>query len=86
MELEDFCQKYKDRLDLFSISWNEFPEELQMECVKFITEWQCNTSIDDLRNLSGFNQMSVEDLLRYANAELPEEEKPLGSPYQVNLF
>ena len=86
MKIEKFIETYKGRLDLSSIPWDHFPEELQMECLKFISEWQANISIDDLRNLSGFNEMSVEDLLRYAKGDLEEDIKPLGCPYQINLL
>ena len=82
MTRQEFAQKYKGRQNLYGISWNDFPAELQEACQRFIDEWKENLYIDDLRNLSGFNEMSVEDLLRYVKGKLPEDEKPLGSPYK----
>jgi len=74
MHLEDFSQKYKDRLDLFSISWGDFPEKLQEAGLRFKNDWIQDLPTRHLRELSGFDDMSVKDLLAYADADLSEKE------------
>ena len=75
MDLKEFFLRYKSRLDLSSISWGDFPVELQKAGLRFMNDWQETLPIRHLRELSGFDDMSVEDLLAYAKEELTEEEE-----------
>jgi hypothetical protein len=71
--VQEFARKYRGRRNLHAVPWQDFSEELQAACQRFIDEWFKNTDIDDARELSGFNDMSVKDLLRYAMGKLPDE-------------
>ena len=82
MTRQEFAQKYTGTQNLYGVPWNDFPEELQAACQRFVDEWFNTTDMGDARMFSGFNDMSVEDLLRYAKGQLPDDEKPLGSPYK----
>ena len=62
MTLQEFLQKYENT-NLSDISWEDFSDELKKSCWKFIKRWFEETDMDDLREISGFNDMSLEDLL-----------------------
>ena len=63
MDIPEFLEKNKGR-NLADISWGEFPEELKAACWRFINRWFEETQMDDLRELSGFDDMSLEVLLQ----------------------
>lgn len=81
MNLEEFTKKYGGRENLHGVSWRDFPPELQDACERFVKEWFDDTDINDAREFSGFNDMSMDDLLRYAKRELDERDRPLGMPF-----
>ena len=62
MTLQEFLQKYEGS-NLSDISWEDFPDELKKSCRKFIKRWFEETDMDDLREISGFNDMPLNDLL-----------------------
>lgn len=66
MTIQEFAQKYNGRENLCEIEWNDFPAELQIICWNFMRRWFEETDTDDLREITGFNDMSVEDLLKRA--------------------
>ena len=86
MDIREFALKYRDKENLYDISWGDLPEEIQKACLKFIGDWQENISMDHLRILSGFNEMSFQDLMEYAYGKLDEDVKPAGYPHQITLF
>ena len=86
MDIKGFAGKYKHHENLHDIPWYHFPEEVQKACLKFIGDWQESISIDHLRILSGFNEMSFQDLMRYIYGELHEDVRPAGCPYKTSLF
>ena len=63
MDSPELLQPNKNR-HLADIPWEEFPEELKVACWKFINRWFEETPMDDLRELSGFDDMSLEDVLK----------------------
>lgn len=67
MEFEAFIQIHKNQPDLSNISWDDFPAALQEAGLHFMHDWQENLPTRHLRELSGFDDMSVTDLLAYAN-------------------
>ena len=72
MNLEDFIETYKDGMDLSSIPWEDFPEELQEAGLRFMNGWTEDLPTRHLRELSGFDDMSVEDLLKYERKEVED--------------
>jgi len=64
MDIQEFFEE-NEGCDLADISWEQFPEELQAVCRQFITRWFEETSLGVLRELSGFDDMSLDDLLRH---------------------
>ena len=64
MEIQEFFKKYKNNENLSDISWNDFPAELKEICWEFINRWFQEMSMDDLSEMSGFNNMSLEDLVK----------------------
>ena len=68
MTLQEFLQKYENT-NLSDISWEDFPDELKKSCWKFIKRWFEETDMDDLREISGFNDMALEDLLEKKELE-----------------
>jgi hypothetical protein len=82
MNLEEFTRKYSGAENLSHVSWRDFPPELQRACERFVEEWFDNTDINDSKEFSGFNDMSVDDLLKYAKGELDEGDRPLGIPFK----
>ena len=66
MDLEKFVQAYKNRLDLSSIPWEDFPEQLQEAGWRFMNNWKDELPLRHLRELSGFDDMSINDLVEYA--------------------
>ena len=84
MDIQRFTQHYRDKKNLYGIPWDNFPEEIQRACLKFIGEWQEFLSVEHLRDLSGFNEMSFQELMRYSYGK-PDEDKP-ESNSQISLF
>jgi hypothetical protein len=85
MNFQEFIKKYGKLKTLHEIPWDDFPEELQQVCFGFVDEWLCSTPYDDLRNFSGFNNMSVYDLVRLTQAKPPKWKNP-DDPAQMNLL
>ena len=63
MNIPEFLEKNKG-LNLADISWDEFPEELKAACWRFINQWFEEIPMDDLREISGFDEMNLFDLLK----------------------
>ena len=63
MTLQEFFQKHENS-NLSDIPWEDFPDELKEAFWKFIKRWFEETDMDDLREISGFDDMSLEDLLK----------------------
>ena len=64
MKTQEFLEHYKDKENnLADIQWDSFPEELKVVCWKFICRWFEESSVDDLREISGFDDMTLEDFL-----------------------
>jgi hypothetical protein len=82
MTMQEFVERYSGKDNLYDISWEDFPDELHIACEQFVEGWFANTDINDLREISGFNDMSVDDLLRYTQGRLPDDAQPLGEPYK----
>jgi len=72
MSFEAFVEKYKDTSDISNIPWGEFPVTLQEAGLRFMNNWAETLPIRHLRELSGFDDMSVADLLRYAKEAVEE--------------
>ena len=62
MKIQELLQRYKDS-KLSDVPWDDFPAELKQVCWEFINRWFQETSMDDLREISGFNDMTIEGLL-----------------------
>lgn len=69
MDILKFLNQYEGTA-LTDIPWEEFPDVLKATCWIFINRWFQDMSMDDLRELSGFDDMSLEDLLK--QAEIPK--------------
>ena len=66
MNLLEFIHRYVGAENLSPIPWEDLPVELQSVCRRFIDRWFEETSMDDLRELSGFDHMTLDELLRRA--------------------
>ena len=69
MDIQEFLNQYEGNA-LTDIPWEEFPDGMKATCWKFINRWFQDMSIDDLRELSGFDDMSLEDLLKQAKEDI----------------
>jgi hypothetical protein len=72
MESEAFIQEYQNQETIADIDWGEFPTALQEAGLRFMRHWADTLPVRHLRELSGFDDMNVEDLLSYAQEE-PDE-------------
>ena len=71
MDIQEFLNQYEGNA-LTDIPWEEFPDVMKATCWEFINRWFQDMSIDDLRELSGFNDMSLEDLLKQVKTPMSE--------------
>ena len=69
LALDPLCNSEENIAD---IEWGEFPTDLQEAGLRFMRHWADTLPIRHLRELSGFDDMSVEDLLQYAKESVEE--------------
>ena len=69
---EDLLARYGPNTLLSKISWAELPEDLRENCWDFIRVWQNDLDINELREISGLNDMSLSELLVYQASRPPE--------------
>ena len=62
---EDLLARYGPNTLLSNVSWVELPEDLRETCWDFIRVWQSDLDINELREISGLNDMSLAELLAY---------------------
>ncbi len=81
MTLSDFLQhhgKSTKLRELAHLPRSAYPPELRKATLDYMNYWKECCPIEDLMELSGLNDMTLNDLARYARNELPTEEFPEG--------
>lgn len=69
MQPDEFILKHQNKETIADIDWADFPKDLQETGLQFMRHRADTLPVRHLRELSGFDDMSVEDLIFYAKEE-----------------
>ena len=69
MQPDKFIEQHLHRENIADIEWKDFPTDLKEAGMRFMRNWADTLPIKHLRELSGFDDMTVEDLIFYAREE-----------------
>lgn len=65
---QDLLNQREPDTKLSDIAWQDLPEELHAICWEIIDAWYKHVRIDQLRDISGLNDMTLAELLKVHHA------------------